>query len=252
MLEVIILSIVQGITEFLPVSSSSHLILVSKFFSFNNESLTLDVSLHLGSLIAIIFYFRKDLLNFINNRVLFLKILISSIPVIIFGFLLIKLQLLDYLRNYKVIGWATIVFGVLLYLSDLIKVKKKFKSNFKFSTSLYIGLFQVLYLIPGVSRSGITITAARLFKFNRVDSAKISFLISIPILSAASLYNIKNLFITSSYQISLINILGVLFSFVCSYLTIKYFLYYISKFSLTVFVIYRIFLGSIILIYSYL
>ena len=119
MLEVIILSIVQGITEFLPVSSSSHLILVSKFFSFNNESLTLDVSLHLGSLIAIIFYFRKDLLNFINNRVLFLKILISSIPVIIFGFLLIKLQLLDYLRNYKVIGWATIVFGVHLYLRQI-------------------------------------------------------------------------------------------------------------------------------------
>ena len=101
MLEVIILSIVQGITEFLPVSSSAHLILTSKFFNFDNQNLTLDMSLHLGSLLAIIFYFKKDLSNLINNNnKLFLKITLSSVPVIIFGFFLVQLNLIDYLNSY--------------------------------------------------------------------------------------------------------------------------------------------------------
>ena len=118
MLEVIILSIVQGITEFLPISSSAHLILISKYFNFSSENLTLDVSLHLGSFLAIIIYFKKDLLDFINNKNLFLKLILSSVPVIIFGFILIKLNLIDSLRNYKVIGWSTIVFGIFLYFCD--------------------------------------------------------------------------------------------------------------------------------------
>ena len=124
MIEVIILSIVQGITEFLPISSSAHLILISKYFNFSNENLTLDVSLHLGSLLAIIFYFKKELLDFINNKQLFLKIILSSVPVMFFGFLLIKLNLIDHLRDYKIIGWSTIIFAVLLYLSDRVKIKK--------------------------------------------------------------------------------------------------------------------------------
>ena len=251
MLEVIVLSIVQGTTEFLPISSSAHLILVSKYFNFSNANLTLDISLHLGSLLAIIFYFKKDLLNFLNHKTIFLKILVSSIPVIIFGYLLLKFQLIDYLRSYKIIGWTTIIFGILLYLSDLMKVKKKFNNNFKFSTAIYIGFFQILSLIPGVSRSGITITAGRFLKFSRVDSTKISFLISIPALSAVSLYNMQGLLTRSNFELSLINILGILFSFIFSYFTIKYFLYYIKKFSLSVFVIYRIILGILILFFSY-
>ena len=96
MLEVIILSIIQGVTEFLPISSSAHLILVSEYFNFNNQNLTLDVSLHFGSLLAIIFYFKKELLDFVNNKKLFFKIILSCLPVMIFGFLLIKLNLIDY------------------------------------------------------------------------------------------------------------------------------------------------------------
>ena len=144
MVEVIILSIVQGITEFLPISSSAHLILISKYFNFSNENLTLNVSLHLGSLLAIIFYFKKELFNFINNKQLFFKIILGSIPVMIFGFFLIKLNLIDYLKNYKVIGWSTIIFGILLYFSDRVKVKKSINHDFKYRTALYIGLFQIL------------------------------------------------------------------------------------------------------------
>ena len=249
--EIIILSIVQGITEFLPVSSSAHLIIISKYFNFSNENLTLDISLHLGSLLAIIIYFKKDLFDFTNNKNLFFKILISSIPVIFFGFLLVKLDLLDYLRSYKVIGWSTVIFGILLYLSDLIKVKKSLAINFTYGSALYIGILQILSLIPGVSRSGITITAGRFLNFSRIDSTKISFLISIPTLCAVSLYNIFNLFLISDFNVSALNLTATIFSLIFSYLTIKYFFYFLKRFNLTIFVIYRIILGIIILLYSY-
>ena len=251
MLEVIILSIIQGITEFLPISSSAHLILVSKYFNFNNDNLPINISLHLGSLIAIIIYFRKDLLDFANNKNLFLKIIIASIPVMIVGFFLVKFHLIDYLRSYKVIGWSTILFAFLLYISDLRKVKKTINTDFKLSTAVYIGLFQVLSLIPGVSRSGITITGSRFFNFSKVESAKISFLLSMPTLTAVSLYNFKDLIIEKNLEISLINLLAIFLSFIFSYLSIVYLLKYLKKFSLIPFVIYRIALGLLILLYAY-
>ena len=251
MSEIIVLSIIQGITEFLPVSSSAHLIIISKYFNFSNENLTLDISLHLGSLLAIIIYFKKDLFDFANNKNLFIKILISSIPVMFFGFLLVKLDLVDYLRSYKVIGWSTIIFGILLYLSDLIKVKKSLAINFTYGSALYIGILQILSLIPGVSRSGITITAGRFLNFSRIDSTKISFLISIPTLCAVSLYNIFNLFLISDFNVSVLNLIATILSLIFSYLTINYFFYFLKRFNLTIFVIYRIILGIIILLYSY-
>jgi undecaprenyl-diphosphatase len=250
MAEIIFLSIVQGVTEFLPISSSAHLILFSKYFNFSNENLTLDISLHLGSLLATIVYFKKDLLELTNNKTLFIKIIISSIPVSIFGFLLVKLHLIDYLRSYKIIGWTTVIFGVLLYFSDLIKVKKTINNDFKFKTALYIGFFQVLSLVPGVSRSGITITAGRFFNFSRIDSAKISFLISIPVLTVISLYNIQTIFLEKNFELSLLNFVSVVLSFIFSYLTIKFFLKFLKKFSLLSFVIYRILLGGVIIIYA--
>jgi len=252
MLEIIILSIVQGITEFLPISSSAHLIIISKYFNFSNQNLNLDVSLHLGSLIAITFYFKEYLLDFTNNKLLLLKIILSSLPVLIFGYILIKLDLINNFRNYKIIGWSTIFFGILLYFSDSIKVKKKFDNNFKYRTALYIGLFQILSLIPGVSRSGITITGSRFLNFNRVDSAKISFLTSVPTLAAVGLFNIFSLIKKNSFDMSILNLTAIFFAFIVSYLTIKYFLNYIKKFNLTIFVIYRLLTGLIILFFSYL
>tara|TARA_B100000780_G_C21116445_1_gene451771 strand:+ start:710 stop:1474 length:765 start_codon:yes stop_codon:yes gene_type:complete len=249
--EILILSIIQGVTEFLPVSSSAHLIFFSKYFNFTNSNITLDISFHIGSLLAIIFYFKKDLLDFVNNKILFFKILISSIPVMVFGVLLIKFHLMDYLRNYKIIGWTTIIFGVLLYFSDLIKVKKTINKDFKLSTAFYIGIFQILSLIPGVSRSGITITGARFLNFDRVDSAKISFLISIPTLAAATIYNLQSLIIEKNFDVSLINFIGISLSFIFSYITIKFFLRFLKKFSLLSFVIYRVIFGSLILFYAY-
>ena len=252
MIEIIILSLIQGITEFLPISSSSHLIIVSEYFEFNNKNLEIDVSLHIGSFLAVIVFFRKDIFNFVQNKDLFLKILIGSLPVIIVGYLLVKLNLIDQIRNIKVIGWTTLIFGILLYVSDKSSLKNEINSNFSLKSAVLIGLLQILSLVPGVSRSGIAITGARVLKFNRYDSAKISFLLSIPTLAAVSIFGINNLIKSESYDFSFLMIISIFFSFVFSFITIKYFLKYIKKFSLNIFVIYRVCLGFSLLILAYL
>ena len=252
MIEIFILSLIQGITEFLPISSSSHLILVSEFLNFKNQSLSIDVSLHIGSFMAVVIYFYKDISNFFYNKVLFFKIFISSIPVMIIGFFLVKSGLIEKIRNLETIAWTTIIFGILLYISDRFKLEKKIKNNFSYKSAIFIGFLQILSLIPGVSRSGIAITAARLLNFKRIDSAKISFLISIPILGAVSLFGLKNLIMEENGTLTKVNLISILLSFVFSFITIKYFLNYLKRFNLNFFVVYRILLGVVILIFAYL
>ena len=252
MIEIFILSIIQGVTEFLPVSSSSHLIIISKYLNFENQSLSVDVSLHIGSFIAVITYFKKDIVNFIKNKELFLKIFLSSVPVMLTGLLLVEFDLINHLRNLQVIGWTTIIFGVLLYISDKFDIEKKIDDNFTFKSAMFIGILQIFSLVPGVSRSGITITAARILKFNRFDSAKISFLLSIPTLAAVSFFGFKNLAISNNFDFSILNLTSIILSFIFSLITIKFFLNYIKNFSLNIFVIYRIILGIFLLIIAYL
>ena len=252
MIEILILSLVQGITEFLPISSSSHLILISDFLDFKNQNLSIDVSLHIGSFIAVLSYFYKDILNFFDNKILFFKIFISSIPLMIIGFFLVETGFVEKIRNLKVIAWTTVIFGFLLFLSDKFKLEKSIEKNFTIKSAIFIGLFQVLSLIPGVSRSGIAITASRLLNFKRVDAAKISFLLSIPILGAVSLFGLKNLIFSENSYFTVSNLIAIFFSFLTSLVTIKYFLIYIKKFNLNIFVYYRILLGLILLAIAYL
>ena len=252
MIEILILSLVQGITEFLPISSSSHLILISDFLDFKNQNLSIDVSLHIGSFIAVLSYFYKDILNFFDNKILFFKIFISSIPLMIIGFFLVETGFVEKIRNLKVIAWTTVIFGFLLFLSDKFKLEKNIEKNFTMKPAIFIGLFQVLSLIPGVSRSGIAITASRLLNFKRVDAAKISFLLSIPILGAVSLFGLKNLIFSENSYFTVSNLIAIFFSFLTSLVTIKYFLIYIKKFNLNIFVYYRILLGLILLAIAYL
>jgi undecaprenyl-diphosphatase len=251
-IEIFILSLIQGITEFLPISSSSHLILISKYLNFDNQSLSIDVSLHIGSFIAVLCFFRNDIISFLDNKIIFLKIFISSIPVMIIGFFLVETGIIEKIRNIKIIAFTTIIFGILLFISDKFKLEKNIDKNFTFKSALFIGFFQILSLIPGVSRSGIAITAARLLNFNRIDAGKISFLISIPILGAVSIFGVKNLVYSNDLSFTYLNLLSIVISFFFSLLTIKYFLKYINKFNLNIFVYYRIFLGLILLILAYL
>ena len=250
--EILILSAIQGIFEFLPVSSVAHLVLVSKHYAFTNQSLLVDICLHLGSLIAIIVYFRDDLFNFIKNKNFLIKILIGTIPIIPVGYILYQTGIIDLLRNLEVIGWMSLIFGILLYVSDKSKVTKKIDTEFTNKSALFIGLFQLLALIPGVSRSGITITSGRMLGFSRFDSAKISFFLSIPTLTAASTIGIYNIYREGSAELNFLAIIAVIFSFIFSYLTIALFFNFIRKFSLSIFIIYRIALSLFILGIIYL
>ena len=244
-IEIIILSAIQGISEFLPISSSAHLIIVSSLYEFKSNSLLIDISLHLGSLLAIIYFFRSDLLNIKNNKKFLSLIILGSIPLVIVGYILYSTDLIYSLRSVEVIAWTTLIFGIILYIADKNKFDKKISTNLNFQSILFIGLFQILSLVPGVSRAGITITAARILKFNRVDSSKISFLLSIPALSGASILGLKDLF-NESVNFNYLVFLAIISSFIFSFLTVKFFLDYINKFSMNAFVIYRILIALVL------
>ena len=252
MIEIFILSLIQGIAEFLPISSSSHLILISEYLEFENQSLSIDVSLHIGSFLAVIIYFSNDLRNFFKNKIIFYKILLSSLPVMIVGFFLVEFDIINKIRNIETIAWATLIFGILLFISDKFKAEKNIHNNFDYKSVFLIGFLQILSLVPGVSRSGIAITAARLLKFKRTEAAKISFLISIPILGAVSIFGLKNLLLSENTEFTKLNLLSIIISFIFSFLTIKYFLKYIERFSLDIFVYYRVSLGLILIVLAYL
>ena len=249
--ETLILSIIQGISEFIPVSSSAHLLIISRLSDFNVSNLQLDISLHLGSLLAIILFFRKELINIINNKNIFILIILGSVPLVIVGYIFYSTNLIDQFRNLKVVAWTTLIFGILLYFSDKFELKNKISSELNIKSIIIIGLFQILAIIPGVSRSGIVITASRFLKFDRVESSKIAFYLSIPALAGASVLGFKDV-IDDQINFDAIFIFSTSASFLFSYFTIKYFLIYVKMFSLSFFVIYRIVLSIILFSIIYL
>ena len=192
------------------------------------------------------------MINFIKNKNFIIKIIIGTIPIIPIGLILYKTGIINQLRNLEIIGWTTLIFAIFLYLSDKSKVTKKIEKQFTNKSAIFIGLFQVLALIPGVSRAGITITSGRLLGFSRFDSAKISFFLSMPTLAAASIIGVYNISKEGSAELNFLAIIAAIFSFIFSYITIALFFKYISKFSLNVFVVYRIILSLCILGVVYL
>ena len=251
LIKILFLSAVQGMSEFIPVSSSGLLIIFENILEIKNNNLLINATMHGGSLAAVIIFFYKDLLGLWKNHLLLINLIIATLPVVVIGGLLKYFGLIEQIMNIAVIGYATIFFGVLLFISDKNKEEKKITLSISNKEAFIIGLYQVLALIPGTSRSGIAITGARFLKFNRVDAAKFSFLLSIPTLSAA--------FILSSYEIaqlhkesfSSVYLFAFFFSFIFSILTIKYFLIFLKTFSLNIFVIFRICLGVVLLTYYY-
>ena len=230
MLEILILSLVQGITEFLPISSSSHIILFSKFMNFISEDLILNVSLHMGSFLAVVVFFRKEILSFLIYRKVFMLIILASLPIILCGYLIAQSGIINDLRSLKIIGWTTVLFGILLYFSDKMENEKNLEINLDIKSALIIGFLHIFsFGIPGVSRSGIAITAARFLKFDRVNAAKISFLLSIPTLLAVSVFGIYNIYVTDNFDLIKLNFSSIILSFIFSYITMVAFLGYIKK-----------------------
>jgi undecaprenyl-diphosphatase len=244
-IKVLILALIQGLTEFLPISSSAFLVVAEEIINLNNKNLNLlfNISVHSGSLLAVLIYFKKEILSLIKNHKLLLNLIITTIPVVIVGFIVKILSINIVLQNVNVIASATIIFSIILFLSDKTKVALKFEDSISNKNALIIGLAQVLALIPGTSRSGITMTAARYLGFSRVDASKFSFLISIPVLSAATFLGLVDATFNFNKDILILLLFGCVTSFIFSYLCIKIFLSFVEKNSLTLFVILRLIIG---------
>ena len=187
LIQLTILSLVQGLTEFLPISSSAHLILVSSFMNWSDQGLTTDIFAHFGTLIAVIFYFRRELKEIIKNLNLFeknnlgLNLLIATVPIAIAGFMLKDFIEMN-LRSEDVIFWTTLIFGLVLIFSNNLSIDQKNLNQISLRDSLLIGSFQVFALIPGSSRSAVTMIAALLLGYRKYDAAKFSFLLAVPTL----------------------------------------------------------------------
>ncbi|MBT4354807.1 MAG: undecaprenyl-diphosphate phosphatase [Rhodospirillaceae bacterium] len=259
----IILSLIQGLTEFLPVSSSGHLIIVPNILSWRDQGLIIDVAVHAGSLLAVVIYLWRDLwsmtaalIDFRNlrenpNLKLAQIIIIASLPVMAAGFM-VSLFLDDFARNLEIIGWATLGFGILLGLSDKIGMTLNELKHMEFSDGILIGISQALALIPGASRSGLTITMARFLGYNRSAAARFSLLLAIPaILGASSLKGIE-LAQTQNAILSIDVAIVIMISFVAAFASISVMMNWLNKAGFMPFVIYRVVLGTGLLAWVYL
>jgi len=248
LIKIIILGIVQGIAEFLPISSNAHLIMVEQLLDYHNHNEILNLVFHLGSLLAIITYFFAELLGLLKKPKMIFNIIAATIPVIIIGYFVHKFRLINYeYFSIKIIAITLIFFGIILFISDKINHSKILYKDLNLKSSLIIGLFQIISLIPGVSRSGITLTAGRFLGYSRFEAAKFSFFLSIPTTAGACFLGVLDLIKTNNSDLNYIAIIGFITSFLSSYLTIKFFLSFISKFNLNIFIYYRIILGVFIL-----
>ena len=250
LIKIIILGIVQGIAEFLPISSNAHLIMVEQLLDYHNHNEILNLVFHLGSLLAIITYFFTELLGLLKKPKMIFNIITATIPVIIVGYFVHKFRLINYeYFSIKIIAITLIVFGIILFISDKINHSKILYKDLNLKSSSIIGLFQIISLIPGVSRSGITLTAGRFLGYSRFEAAKFSFFLSIPTTAGACFLGVLDLIKTNNSDLNYIAIIAFITSFLSSFFTIKFFLAFISKFNLNIFIYYRIILGVFILLF---
>ncbi len=263
-LQIFYLSLLQGITEFLPVSSSGHLILLSKFSYFPDQGLALDVAVHVGSILAVMIYFSETIwemvkgvwkTRFIPNfknygaRVFWL-IVIGTIPAVIAGFVL-KSYGMEWLRNTRIIGWTILGYGVLLYIADKFSMTIREIKHLGIIDAILIGCAQCLALIPGTSRSGITITMGRFLGLERREAAKFSMLLSIPAIIAAAVLTGFEVWQAGDLEEIGWMFDGVVYSYISSIIAIYIVMWWLRKSTFLPFVIYRIILGSILLLDSY-
>jgi undecaprenyl-diphosphatase len=262
--QVILLALIQGLTEFLPISSSAHLILPSQILGWADQGLSFDVAVNTGSLFAVVIYFRHEIIILAKawftsvaskqqtqESKLAWWIILATIPAVIVGFTA-KDFIETHFRNTLVIAITTIVFGLLLWLADRMSKAQLTEFQMGWKKALIIGLAQAMALIPGTSRSGATMTAALMLGLTREAAARFSFLMSVPVSFGAALLVTKDL-VSSSAPIDYQALsLGIVVSFFAAYLCIHFFLKFISKIGMTPFVLYRLALGAVLLGLLYL
>ena len=262
--QIIILSLIQGITEFLPISSSGHLAMLPLITNWQDKGVMSDVALHFGSLMAVIIYFWRDVKKIFSgfldifrrqnsqNRTLFLLISLSTIPVFVVGYILKSTGIVNDLRSLEVIAWANIIFAVFLYIFDKIGSQTKDLQDFSVKDAVMIGIAQCFALIPGSSRSGTTITMARKLGYKRDESARLSMLMGIPIILGASLLLLLDLSQESDVSVQLDAVIMAGLSFVVALVAIWGLMAMLKRVSMLPFVVYRLVLGLVLIAYIYM
>ncbi len=255
-LQLVVLALVQGITEFLPVSSSGHLVLASHVLEWPDQGLTIDIAVHGGTLLAVVVYFRREIARLLRgrhpaDRRLLALLILATVPVGGAGFVLHATGT-DMLRDPALIAWATLGFGLLLYVADRLGGAARPLEGLSWRGALMIGLFQVAALVPGTSRAGITITAARFLGYRRADCATFSMLLSIPVIGAAVLLAAGDMAVSPDTALTGPFLAAAALSFGAALVTIRLFMAWLARASFTPFVIYRVLLAALLLAWLHL
>jgi len=260
--QILLLSFIQGLTEFLPISSSGHLVLIPTLCGWQDQGLMMDAAAHVGTLGSVLVYFRKDVVNLFRgffsllrgqaneNTHLLFNLIMATIPVIFLGFFFDKV-IGDAFRSVTIIAWAGIIFGLILYAADRYGHFIETVPNTTLKQALYFGFAQCLSLVNGVSRAGACITMGRFMNYKRTDAARFAFLMSIPTITAAG--TLKGYHLFKSGDLSMANDAAIMaaFSFVFGLMAIAFMMNWLQKATLTPFVIYRILLGLFLLLGVY-
>ena len=255
-LQYFLIGVIQGITEFLPISSSGHLVLFAKLTNWEDQGLFTDIAVHFGTLFAVIVYLRKDIYYLLSNifqfRIfedqIFFKIILSTLPAILLGYFIYE-YVSVYFRSIRLIAISSIVFAIILYFADKISIQAKSWKNITYTEAIVVGVFQVLAFIPGASRAGVTITAARFLGYDRLNAARFSMLLSIPIILASMTLSLINVINEERVAVNLYHSLSAaIIAFITALLSIIFLMKFIKQANFNIFIIYRIILGIILLI----
>ena len=262
-LQIVVLAVIQGITEFLPISSSGHLLLVPALTGWPDQGLLTDVMVHMGSFLAVVVYFWRDCVNLaigaadlLRGRVtgwgkLALLILLGTIPAVLFGLFLDKIGFMDMVRTMpEVVAWNAILFGILLYLCDRYGLSNRRMSDMTWMPALIIGVAQAIAIIPGTSRSGITMSAARALGFERSEAARFAFLLGIPAIAGAGILKLGDA-VTSGETITFGMLLTAVLTFFVALGTITVLMKMVRHISFLPFAVYRVGLGIVLLALIY-
>ena len=255
-LQYFLIGVIQGVTEFLPISSSGHLVLFAQLTNWEDQGLFTDIAVHFGTLFAVIIYLRKDIYYFFTNifqfkifedQIIF-KIILATLPAIILGYFIYDYVSL-YFRSIQLIALSSIVFAIILFFADRVKMESKGWNRVTYIEAFIVGLFQVLAFIPGASRAGVTITGARLLGYDRVNAARFSMILSIPIILASMTLSLINILNEEYVAVNLYqSFFASLVAFITALLSIIFLMRFIKKANFNIFIIYRIVLGIILLV----
>ncbi len=256
-LQFFVIGFIQGVTEFLPISSSGHLVLISEVTQWEDQGLFTDVAVHGGTLIAVLIYLRKEIIKIIKNffqfesfnNIIFFKIILATFPAVVVGFFIYNL-IEFYFRNLQIVAWTSIIFALILFFADKKKSNTTSWDKMNFRDAFVIGIFQILAFIPGASRAGVTITGARFLGFNRLNASIFSMILSIPIILASIFLTLNDAINDKTNVVDFQqSIFAAVIACITALVSINFMMRLIQKTNFNLFIFYRICLGFVLLVF---